>query len=457
MAGQRDLPGRQEMSGYRQLLAKGKDGRSSGASGAGVRAIFDRPSERHYCLKAVITVAQADRILADEAWLLPAEWVPLRDSYGRILHEPLRSDRDLPPYDRATMDGIAVRSAALAAGRRRFAVESEAIAGRPAGSLTSDGGCVRIMTGAVLPRGADAVIRAEDVTLRDGTAEVDADAEAAPWLNVHRTASDGRAGDVVLRAGGRIGEREAAVIASVGASRVSVSRLPGIAILTTGDEVVAVDAAVESHQIRQSNRYAAEAILHGAGLSGGSEHLPDDQALLRARTAELLAGHDVLITTGAVSMGVTDRMPQVLAAAGIDERFHRLNQRPGKPLWFGTGTVDGAPRAAFGLPGNPVSVAVCLRRYVLPFLFRLMAATPPGPEAASLTEEIRFPPPLTYYLPVALDASGGRIDAAPRPTGSSGDFLSLMDSDGFVELPSEPDRFAAGHVAPLYRWGTRAA
>ena len=402
------------------------------------------------------SVAEADRILADEAWSLPAESVPLAASYGRILRSPLRSDRDLPPYDRATMDGIAVRSAALAAGSRRFAVEAEAVAGQPAVSLTADGGCVRIMTGAVLPRGADAVIRSEDVTFGDGTAEVAAGVEAPPWHNVHRTAGDGRAGDVVLEPGARIGEREAAVIASVGAAQVSVSRLPGIAILTTGDEVVAVDAPVEPHQIRQSNRYAAEAILQGAGLPAGSEHLPDDQERLGDRARRLLAGHDVLITTGAVSMGVTDNMPQVLAAAGMQERFHRLDQRPGKPLWFGTGSADGVPRAAFGLPGNPVSVAVCLRRYVLPFLSRLMAASPPAPEEAALSEEVRFPMPLTYYLPVALDCSGGRLAAAPRPTGSSGDYLRLMASDGFVELPAEPDRFAAGCVAPLYRWGARA-
>ncbi len=405
----------------------------------------------------MISVAEADRVLGGESWSLPAESVPLRESYGRILRSALRSDRDLPPYDRATMDGIAVRSQALAAGCRRFAIEAQAVAGRPAVSLASGGGCVRIMTGAVLPRGADAVIRSEDVTIRDGAAEVATSVAAAPWLNVHRNAADGRAGDVVLPPGVRVGEREAAVIASVGAARVDVSRLPRIAVLTTGDEVVAVDAPVEPHQIRQSNRYAAEALLQGAGLQAGSEHLPDDRRLLRDRAERLLAGHDVLITTGAVSMGVTDDVPGVLGGAGLQERFHRLNQRPGKPLWFGTGSVGGAPRAAFGLPGNPVSVAVCLRRYVLPFLLRLMEAAPPAPETAALTEEVRFPLPLTYYLPVAVDCAGGRIAAAPRPTGGSGDFLSLMASDGFVELAAGPDRFAAGHLAPLYRWGARAA
>lgn len=404
----------------------------------------------------MISVEEADRILSGEAWTLPAETAPLRASYGRILRSELRSDRDLPPYDRATMDGIAVRSAALAAGRRRFMVTGQAVAGRPAGRLDSGGGCVRIMTGAVLPRGADAVIRSEDVTFTGGAARVADDMEAAPWLNVHRAASDGRAGDAVLPAGVRIGEREAAVIASIGAAQVSVSRLPRIAVLTTGDEVVAVDAPVEPHQIRQSNRYAIEAMLHGAGLPAGSEHLPDDPRLLGDRAGRLLADHDVLITTGAVSMGVTDDMPDVLAGAGLRERFHRLRQRPGKPLWFGTGSAGGEPRAAFGLPGNPVSVAVCLRRYVLPFLFRLMAAAPPAPEQAALTEEVRFPLPLTWYLPVAVDGAGGRLAAAPRPTGSSGDFLSLMASDGFVELAAGADRFAAGLAAPLYRWGARA-
>ena len=405
----------------------------------------------------MISVKDADHILTDETWSMPTEAVPLQASYGRVLRSRLCSDRDLPPYDRATMDGIAVSSAVLAAGRRCFVVESEAVAGRPAISLSAESGCVRIMTGAVLPNGADMVIPSEEVNFGDGVAQVKVGVEATPWQNVHRIASDGRAGDVVLEPGVRIGEREAAVIASVGVSQIMVSRIPRVAILTTGDEVVAVDAPVEPYQIRQSNRYAAESILSGAGFSAGSEHLPDDQGLLCDHAERLLEDHDVLITTGAVSMGVTDNMPQVLKGAGMQERFHRLNQRPGKPLWFGTAVLGGRTRAAFGLPGNPVSVAVCLRRYVLPFLFRLMEMKSPVLETAVLAEEVRFPMPLTYYLPVAIDSSGGRISAAPRPIGGSGDYLGLMTSDGFVELDERLDFFTAGHVAPLYRWGTHVA
>ncbi len=405
----------------------------------------------------MFSVVEADRILTDAAWELPADLVSLQESYGRVLREPLFSDRDLPPYDRATMDGIAVQSAAFTRGRRRFVVEAEAVAGQPAVTLTDESCCVRIMTGAVLPHGADAVIRAEEVALLDGVADVAEAVEVMPRQNVHLTASDGRAGDKVLRSGVLVGEREAAVIASVGSSLVSVSRLPRIAILTTGDEVVSVDAAVKPHQIRQSNRFAAEAILYGARLPACSEHLSDDQALIRDQATKRLVDHDVLITTGAVSMGVTDQMPEVLSSVGLKEKFHRLNQRPGKPLWFGVGAFDGVPRAAFGLPGNPVSVAVCLRRYVLPFLFRLMSAIPPEPEEAALIEKVDFASPLTYYLPVSLFSTGGRLEAMPRATGGSGDFLSLMESDGFIELPAAADSFPSGYAAPLYRWGTRAA
>ncbi len=251
------------------------------------------------------SVAEAEALIAEHMPERPSERVPIAAAAGRILAEPIRAERDQPPFDRVTMDGIAVASAAWAGGRRSFSIHAVQAAGEPAIECPSPAACVRVMTGAVRPAGTDAVIPIERVTITGETAAVADDAVVAPGRFIHPQGSDRRAGVEVLQPGIRIGPAETAVLASAGRARVAVAALPGIAVVSTGDELVAVDApAIEPFQIRSSNDLAVAAALVRAGIRDCARvMLPDDPDHILASVRELHAANDILILSGGVSMG----------------------------------------------------------------------------------------------------------------------------------------------------------
>ena len=398
----------------------------------------------------MLSVAEVDALLTDRTAVLPAEPCPLTGSVGRVLRESVTADRDLPPHDRVTMDGIAVAGTATERGGRPLHIEGEARAGDPRRSLRDrSDGALRVTTGAVLPGGSDTVVRSEDLRVEGGRAWLEPEQPIVAGQNVHRQGSDTRAGATVLTPGRRISAADIAVLASVGRAQVSVGRRPRVAVISTGDELVDVGRPIADHQVRRSNIYVVATALSALGYQVDARHLPDDPDRLRAGVSAALAGHDVLVTTGAVSKGSADFLPGVYRSLGAECYLHGVRQRPGKPLWVG-GTGDG--RRVFALPGNPVSVMMCLYRYVVPYLAAAEGAAPAPAMQAALAEEMRFRPPLTLFLPVLLTAAGGTLAARPAPAQNSGDFLALVGSDGFLELPAERDRFAAGSVLPLYPW-----
>lgn len=398
----------------------------------------------------MLSVAEVDALLTERTAVLPAEQCALTDAAGRVLRESVAADRDLPPHDRVTMDGIAVATAALDRHGRALHVEGEARAGDlPLQLRNPDDGALRVMTGAVLPSGSDTVIRSEDLRQEGEHAWLEPDKPIVPGQNVHRQGSDTRAGTVVLTPGRRISAADIAVLASVGRAEVAVGRRPRVAVISTGDELVDVGRPIAAHQVRRSNIYVVATALTALGYEVDARHLPDDPEQLSAGVSAALTGHDVLITTGAVSKGSADFLPGVYARLGVERYLHGVRQRPGKPLWAG-GTSDG--RRVFALPGNPVSVMMCLYRYVVPALAAAEGAAPAPAMQAALTAEVRFPPPLTLFLPVLLSAAEGALSARPAPAQNSGDFLALAGTDGFLELAGDRNHFAAGSVLPLYPW-----
>jgi molybdopterin molybdotransferase len=399
----------------------------------------------------MLTPAEAERAIAASTVPLPVEILPLAASCGRCLRETVRAERDQPPFDRVAMDGIAIASAAVAAGRRRFRIAGVAAAGSPEQRLDDPACALEAMTGAPLPAGADAVVPIERLRVAAGHAEIDADVAVEPSLNIHRRGADARAHDLLLEPGRALGPVELALAASAGRAELAVTRAPRIAILSTGDELVDPGRPIAAHQVRRSNPYALAAALAGRGHRDVVlRHAVDDRATLAAAIATELAARDVLLLSGGVSAGQFDFVPQALESCGVRRVFHKVAQRPGKPLWFGVGP---AGQLVFGLPGNPVSALVCLARYVAPALDLLGGRTPPPPPQAALAAGVTFAARLAYFLPVRLayDPSG-RLLATPRPTGGSGDFVSLAGSDGFLELPPGPADFEPGAVAPVYYW-----
>ena len=396
------------------------------------------------------TPAEAEALIRRHAQLLPLESRPLAALAGGVLAQSVRAERDQPPFDRVTMDGIAVASDAWRAGQRRFRIAGTQAAGARPQVCPADA-CIEVMTGAVLPPGSNCVIPVERLVVADGWADVDPEFPAEPFGNVHTRGLDCREGDMLLARGTRLGAPELAVLASAGLPRANVRAEPRILIVATGDELVEPGKPIEAWQVRHSNSYALRGALTMRGYHRVSdEHLPDDPQVLRERLAQHLATHDVLVLSGGVSMGRFDHVPRALRAIGVKEVLHRAAQRPGKPLWFGVGPM-GQP--VFGLPGNPVSSLVCLVRYVVPGLQAITGLAPCQPEPVALGAPFRTLPALWYFLPVQLDSSPrlGTV-ALPKPTRGSGDFISLLGTDGFVELPPGPAEFPAGYVAPLYRW-----
>ena len=397
------------------------------------------------------TPTEAEALIRERVRPLAVESRPLASLAGAVLAQAVRAERDQPPFDRVTMDGIALASRAWHEGRRRFPVAGTQAAGTPPLRLDDPTHCIEAMTGAVLPQGCDCVVPVERLELVDGVAAVDEAAPVEPFWNVHTRGLDCREGDLLLARGTSIGPPELAVLASAGLARADVRADPRIIVVSTGDELVAPDAPIEAWQVRRSNSYALRGALHLRGYHRVAEdHLPDDRDVLRTRLGTHLATHDVIVLSGGVSMGQFDYVPAALRELGVAEVFHKVAQRPGRPIWFGIGP---AGQTVFGLPGNPVSSLTCLLRYVVPALAAMVGAPPRGPEHVPLGAAFNVKPALWYFLPVRIDHSPtlGPV-AMPKPTRGSGDFISLLGTAGFVELPPGPREFPAGHLVPLYRW-----
>lgn len=400
--------------------------------------------------KAVLTTAEASAAILAAMPAAKIESVSLENAAGRVLRQTVIAERDQPPFDRVTMDGIAFSFTDFDSGTRSFPIQAMQAAGDPA--LTLDAGnCIEIMTGASLPDGADCIVPVERITVSDDVAEIEADYEAQRNQFVHARASDHSHGAELLRPGTRISPMDIAIIASCGLTEIDVSAAPRIRVISTGNELVAAGEAIEPHQIRLSNGPAMIAMLEQHGYRHSEhDHVADEPETLKHRIAEHLKEANVLILSGGVSMGKADYVPQVLAELGVEVVFHKVSQRPGKPMWFGIGP-DG--QTVFALPGNPVSALVCCRQYVVAALDAAACVRESAPEFASLAQAVTFNPKLTCFLPVKLVSGvGGQTLAMPVHTNTSGDFASLTGTAGYVELALDETDFPAGTGALLRRW-----
>ena len=266
----------------------------------------------------------------------------------------------------------------------------------------------------------------------------------APWQSIHQQAADAQKGAVLLEPGQVLAPSEIALLASVGKGEVSVMRFPNVAIISTGDELVEIDAVPTTWQIRRSNSYALAASLREMGADATAFHLEDEKLTMELSLRKITEDFDVLILSGGVSRGKFDFVPAVLENIGIHKLFHQVSQRPGKPFWFGLST---AGKTAFALPGNPVSTFMCFYRYVRPWILKSMGA-PSAERFAVLGRDFSFSNPLTYFLQVSVRQERGSLVAYPVPGGGSGDFANLKNVTGFLELPLERSDFAAGEVFP---------
>ncbi|HET6552702.1 MAG TPA: molybdopterin molybdotransferase MoeA [Dyella sp.] len=397
----------------------------------------------------LISVAQAEALVAEHMPSFGSESVPLAQAAGRILRQAVHAERDQPPFDRVMMDGIAIRWQEVLP--LDFALAGVQLAGMAMQTLASGGACLEVTTGAILPAGCDCVIPIEHLQREGDRYRTVEGYQPARGQFIHSRGSDCVAGELLLEPGAIIGAPEIALLAANGFAHVDVARIPSIAIVSTGDELVDVDSPLGEGQIRRSNDIAVGTALQLRGLARLTfEHVTDDEAATRATLTRVLAAHDVVILSGGVSMGQRDYVPTALEALGARRVFHRIAQKPGKPMWFGVGPDA---QVIFGLPGNPVSALVCAIRYVCPALLSAMGLSHARPETVCLAAAMDTHAMLCSFVPAHVHTDlQGLAMAHPVPSRTSGDFSSLPRTHGVVQLPPGLGPVPAGTAVEFYRW-----
>ncbi|ALJ00523.1 molybdopterin molybdotransferase MoeA [Rufibacter tibetensis] len=392
----------------------------------------------------MISAEEALQLVRQYKVTLEVEEVALLKSLHRVLAQEVKADRDFPPFDRVTMDGIAIRAEDFLSGLRSFPIAQLQAAGAPQTSLDQAGTCIEIMTGAMLPRNANAVVPYEVCIIQDGIATIQAE-QVVKGQNIHVQGSDEKVGATLIAAGTKITPAMIGTLASVGLSRVQVYSLPKIAICSTGDELVEVHETPLPHQIRRSNAYMLAAALLEEHLQANLFHLPDHPELMHENLSSIIQEHDVVLLSGAVSKGKFDFLPHVLEQLGLELVFHKIAQKPGKPMLFGTLP---AGKIVFGFPGNPVSTFVCYHLYFRAWL-QASLGLPPQQQSAQLAQPITYKPALTYHVPVVLRNEEGILKAIPVSTTGSGDLTSILKAKALLSLPTNKTEFKEDEWYPL--------
>lgn len=392
-----------------------------------------------------IPYEKALSILEEHKGNFPIESRNLEDCIGAYLAEDLIADRDFPPFDRVTMDGIAIAYDIFNNGKRTFPIESIAPAGTPQLTIKNTQNCIEVMTGAIMPNGVDTVIRYEDLELSEGSATINLDT-LGHKQNVHFKGMDITQGTVIVAKGKQLSSAEINIAAAVGKASLLVRKMPKVVIFSTGDELVPVHKVPELHQIRRSNIYGIQATLKEWGVSADLHHLPDDKEEMLATISRMLNTYDLFIFTGGVSKGKFDYLPDVLEELKVEKHFHKIQQRPGKPFWFGSNTEG---KKIFALPGNPVSSFVCVYMY-LQFWLQQSLGIEQEVLHVRLKNDVEFKPDLVYFLEATLESSpDGSLVAKAIKGNGSGDFANLVKTDGFLVLPQNKSQFFTNEVYPF--------
>ena len=400
----------------------------------------------------MISVAEAIQIVKDQTRILPSERIPLSSALGRVLAEDIVADSDLPPFNRAQMDGYAVRASDVNETPVRLRIVGESAAGRGWHNELQEGQAVRIMTGAPVPAGADAVQQVELThELRDGTV-VEILESVEVGRSIVNRGKEITEGTTVLRPGIPITAQMIAVLASFGYGDVSVGRSPRVAIFATGTELVDVDETPGQDQIRDSNNYTIEAYARLANAS--VERLPlagDEPSTLARRIKAAAKEAEIVITSGGVSMGVYDFTKSALKELEAEIFFEKVALKPGKPTVFArlpSGTL------IFGLPGNPVSVSVTFNLFARTAIWTMQGTNEPAlrPETAVLAQSLKAAKDRETYFPAQIFTNDdGQLVAFPLKWGGSSDFVSFASASALIQLPAGAGIMEAASMVKIVR------
>lgn len=394
----------------------------------------------------MISVAEAIRIVKEQTRALPSEEIEMTEALGRVLAEDVIADTDLPPFDRAQMDGYALRAEDTLNVPARLRIAGEAAAGRGWHKRLQAGEAVRIMTGAPVPSGADSVQQVEVTNELDAGRTVEISKAAVPGQFIVKRASEVRREETVMQRGEEVNAARMAVLASFGYVKIRVGARPRVAVLATGTELVPVCETPGQDQIRDSNTFSLGAYAAIAGARVERLQLAVDELELLKREIESAAHRsDALILSGGVSMGVYDFTKAALRSLGAEIFFERVSLRPGKPTVFAR--LGGA--LVFGLPGNPVSVSVTFNLFARTALKAMQGAlrVEMQEERAVLSRSVRGAVERESFLPAQLQTDEmGRLLAEPLKWGGSSDFVAFARATSLINVPQGIRTLEAGEV-----------
>ncbi|MCF6350376.1 MAG: molybdopterin molybdotransferase MoeA [Flavobacteriaceae bacterium] len=388
----------------------------------------------------LISVKEVTKIILENFENFGVEKVNFQNTLHRVLKEPIVADRDFPPFNRVSMDGIAIDFDQFP-GQKSFTIEGVQAAGSPQLSLQNKKNCIETMTGAILPKGTNAVIPYELIIIKNDVATINT-SEIKYFQNIHKQAKDRKKKNLILTKNTLISSADIGVIATVGKHEVTVAKQPKVMIISTGDELVDVNKTPLNYQIRRSNVYTLVSLLENLNIQAATIHIADDKIALKKIIKDLLNNYDVLLFSGAVSKGKFDFIPEILDKLEVKKIFHKVSQRPGKPFWFGKKDK----KTIFAFPGNPVSTYVSCLRYFYPWYKKSVGLDYKNNNYAVLDQDYTFKPNLTCFLQVKLTNREGKIYATPLIGHGSGDLANLADVDGFLEIPKGKNLFLKGEV-----------
>lgn len=404
----------------------------------------------------MLTVDEAlDQILS-HVDTVASQGRPLSESLDHILAEDLVTPHDSPPFDKSMMDGFAVSANGFGVGDVRLSVGELITAGTVPGHPLTQGFAARIMTGAPIPEGANCVVPIEKTVFDESAPEtvtVSADHVAADQ-NILRQGAAAQQGSLLMSSGVRLQPQHIAVLAEFGVAEVPVHRQPAVAVLATGDELLSYEEPLTPGRIRNSNEpMLVNQIRRACGVPQALGVARDNRNALKQAITKGLQ-NDFLLLSGGVSAGTLDLVPSELRAAGVDQIFHRIQMKPGKPLWFGKLRDDEHTCYVFGLPGNPVSSMICFEAFVRTALrkFSGQSVADPPREAAILTQEVAVRGNRETWFPAQVHTEGGQLLCTTVRWGGSADLRSTADANGMAILPPRPEAWKAGELVDVVRW-----
>ena len=370
-----------------------------------------------------------------------------KNIYGTVCAENVFADRNIPPFNRAAVDGFAIRYQDIEKGIKTFTIIGTLTAGSDQVFHPGEGECVHVMTGAPVPSPADIMYKIEE-TETDGQTTTIPEEKYNRFMNIAREGEDSKAGDLLVPQGTRIDSSVLPVLAGVGKFNIKTHKRPEVTLITTGDEIIPVTQTPLPWQIRDSSSFSLRQLLFHYGITLKERVLiKDNREELTAAIKQGLAS-DILLLTGGVSMGTTDIIPDILSGLGVEKVFHKLKIKPGKPLWFGKTKTA----AVFGLPGNPVSSQVGLKIFVEPYIRKFMGLAEQKTIWLPLAQDKTKKHDLTEFTQGKIISKDNKSYLQPIKHHGSGDYVHLLSTDGLMVHPAEELTLKAGQYLQFYPW-----